>query len=198
MKKKLAALTVGILLGVSMVMPVMAAPSPNAGSVTRSVTTPVTAGDSSGYNLTNAEKQLTATTALETAMLAGGYILDSGTVAGNPIALTTVAADPAFVANVKAALLKDGTVRATIAQYGVGTDGIFNLFKGSVLSGVQYVGDAQITFTLPGVPEGHQVVLMVYKLGSKKPTVVKPTKLNNGKYVATLPLPCSWYAVTGK
>ena len=31
MRKKLAALTMGILLGVSMVMPVMAAPSPNAG-----------------------------------------------------------------------------------------------------------------------------------------------------------------------
>ncbi len=198
MRKKLAALTMGILLGVSMVMPVMAAPSPNAGSVTRNVTTPVTAGKSSGYNLSNTEKQLTATTALEAAMLAGGFIFDSGMVGGNPIALITAAADPAFIANVKAALLKDGTIRATIAQYGAGTDGIYNLYKGSVLSGAQYVGDAQITITLPGVPEGHNVVLMVYRLGSKTPTIVKPTKLKNGKYVATLPLPCSWYAVTGK
>jgi hypothetical protein len=198
MRKKIAALTIGILLGISMVMPVMAASSPNAGTVTRSVTAPVTAGKSSGYNLSDSEKLLTATTPLEAAMLAGGFIFDSGMVGGNPIALISAASDPAFIANVKAALLKDASVRATIAQYGAGTDGVYNLDKGSVLSGAQYVGDAQVTISLPGVPEGYNVVLMVYRLGSKTPTIVKPTKLKNGKYVATLPLPCSWYAVTGK
>ena len=198
MKKKLAALTMGILLGVSMVMPVMAASSPNASTVTRNVTAPVTAGKSSGYNLSDAEKLLTATTPLEAAMLAGGFNLDSGVVGGVPIVLLTSAADPAFIANVKAALLKDASVRAAIAQNGAGTDGVYNLFKGSVLSGAQYVGDAQVTISLPGVPEGHNVVLMVYRLGSKTPSIVKPTKLKDGRYVATLPLPCSWYAVTGK
>ena len=126
-----------------------------------------------------------------------GIAFDTIIVNGVPVAVLSVAPEAAFVANVKAALLKDSGVRSSLVQYGVGGSGSFRIYKGSVLAGTDYVGNAQVSITIPGVADGQAVAFLVYKMGSKTPTVVKPVKGKNGKYMATLPLPCSWYAIVG-
>ena len=122
--------------------------------------------------------------------------LDSTTSSGNPVAILSIAPEAAFVANVKAALLKDSGVRGSLNQYGIGSNSY--IVGGSVLTGVNYTGNTLVNMTIAGAASGQEIVFLVYPLGSKTPMVVKPTKLSNGKYSATLPIPCSWYAVANR
>ncbi len=194
MKKRIIAAVAGILLSISMLTPVMAASSPTTRAVTQSITTP--AQSKVWYSLNDAEKASVMTTPFEAMALASGFMIDSSIANGNPVLLSFMAADAGFVANVKAALLKDGAVKGSLGSYGIG--GSPYIIKGSVLTGVNYSGDVTVSLSIPEAPADKEVAILVYRLGSKTPSVVKPSKLKDGKFAVTLPVPCSWYAVTGR
>ena len=199
MKKKTVALVTAILLSLSLTAEVFAATSPTTRTVTPTITTPVTANATSGYSLTPAEQTLTATTPLEAATLVSLTAFDPITVDGRAVMVANIAPAAAFVANVKAALIKDAALRASLSQLGVGANGAaMNIVGGSVLAGTDYVGNLPVSMSIPGVGEQQEVVFLVYRLGSKTPELIKPVKQKNGKYTATLPVPCSWYAVTSR
>ena len=186
--KKIVALTMAVLLGAALCVPVFAASPSTSTVMTTPVSVPTAVVAAKGLVLSEAEQKAVATTPEQAVALAAGVVAETTETLPGGVLFGAVPADPAMIALAKADLLKNATLQKNLQKAGV--TGLMAA-SGQLLYSDGRKGKKTVNLSALGIMPGEKVVFLVYTPGDPSPRVIKAT-WKNGKLRAKLPGPCNY------